>query len=240
MARKYIKGKDGKFAGSVPSTGSAPSGVPTIPSKTPDLITPDASSENYRQLALQYAAKQKVNAEFPIVDERYEENGEVYLGSSISTELEGKLTYDDGAYIATVVSNFDEGSEYIDEAFFTDSSEAETWLKEEITTRLTPIKEFAEGWENNRVAFLHDLEAECVEKDVWEDVIVSGGYPTAKLMNANSDMSAKISYYDDEQYSVVIKKYSELGDADGEEYLVHSVSTFEEGLNFARYFMARG
>lgn len=244
MARKYIQGKDGKFKGSLPSMGSAPAGLPVLPSKIADFTVPTATEASYHNLAAEYAAKKKAKAEFPLVDETYEEAGEIYYGSSLSSELEGNLTYDEGAYVATVISNFDEGSEYLEEEFFVDRAAAETWLKEAISERLTPMREFTEGWENNRIAFLHDLEAECEAKDINETIYVSGGYPAAKIVGSGK-YGGKVNYYDDDQYSVVIVRYEDIEDGEswepeGSEFLVHSVPTFEEGLNFVRYFAVRG
>lgn len=186
MSKKlYIKGKDGKFKGSVPSADSVPSSGPTALPSMPGTVTPgqQASQLTLEELKAKWAASKPDPTHSEIMSDYFDRSlvksynigvsdegqhlevpgvrGDVHLAGTINKQPEGYLaTYSPGD--TGEVNGVEETK------LFEDSASASEWLRSKMTRSGNYILDFEARWESNQEDIYRAIDEHATKND-WNE-----------------------------------------------------------------------
>lgn len=166
---KYIKGKDGKFKGSIPDMGSAPSTISNLPKKAANLDkkvargvgkqpyehpNPSSPTNEYssalesRSDTTQDSYFNHDTGSFKDAHVDYaESNNIVSLSSEVSKSLSGVAmpdSEDNNILKAEILNIYFDSRKTLEEKHFTNMSEAKVWIAERLNARTQLVGRFHE------------------------------------------------------------------------------------------------
>jgi len=262
MAKNYIKGKDGKFKGSVPSSSSMPSSLANnkLPSRpTETSVDSSGSRDDLARMAEELrnsgygrlqprSAPVWDNVDLTLTSEKGEEEGSAYYcfnnfsNDDVDTPLLGYITpRPNGGYLASYDIDVDGASETVQERDFLLKEEAEQWLQESMTQRAHYIINFDNDWREFPGDIQRKVDDALYNDPLWyesqhEDVRGEGiTIASATMQSVETNRSASIMGTDVSGYTTIIKEHADENDEIGTDFMIKHANTFEEALAFGRY-----
>jgi hypothetical protein len=181
---KYIKGKDGKFKGSIPDMGSAPSTISNLPKKAAHLdkkVARGVGKQPYEQdshsspvaeyfSGLESRSDTTQDSYFNHDTESFtdahvdyaEGNNIISIGSEVSKSLSGVAMPDSGdnnILKAEILNIYFDSRKTLEEKRFTNMSEAKVWIAERLNARTQLVGRFHELVSDNPDKLKASLEA---------------------------------------------------------------------------------
>lgn len=262
--KKYIKGKDGKFKGSIPSPASIPSvSTSKLPPLPVDASTPKTNKpqpETLRALAelkaVGYPAWESVLQEIPEVWDgvdltlksvESEDGGSEYYFKDFKTSdgssamlgsIEDSI---DGGYVATYEVELDGDLEEAGSETFSSKSEAEAWLEESMKRSADYIVNFDNTWKHFPGDIDREIEMNGCDKDFWHESGVrskpANGYGerSAYMRGSTPNRSVNIMGTEVTGYSVFIREHEDDNDEEGKGFMIKHANSFQEAIAFGRY-----
>jgi hypothetical protein len=192
--KKYIKGKDGKFKGSIPSPASIPSTptskLPPVPADSASSIPksanfyPDISdalaelkAADYPFRSMDRAPRRKPweDVDLTIKSGESEDGGTEYYFTNFESEhgneaILGNIDIsDDGGYVARYEIDLDGDLEEAGSETFSSKSEAEAWLQESMKRSADYIINFDNTWRLYPGDIDREIKMHGCDEDFWHE-----------------------------------------------------------------------
>lgn len=221
MSKKYIKGKDGKFRGSLPDMSNVPS-LPIVP-KLPKIPEPIfAPSEDI--LIRKRVYPNDIKAYF-LVEGSRDISGAVYPNEN-------------GTFTAELLATSYGSTDSISETVLASSGEAETYIKNKLNDFAYAIKSFDNKMASPEASeFLKLMSEEKAKEDTWQEQIDSTFGPrTAWMRSAETGMGATVQRYQSGYY-IRVHQYKDQWDREGSLILTKAYPDFDTSYYFASYIV---
>lgn len=262
--KKYIKGKDGKFKGSIPS----PSSIPSIPSSKLPPVPTDAASpqtEGHQQDVSKALAELKAagypfgsmdlaprrkpweDVDLTIKSGESEYGGTEYYFKNFEGEHGNEAVLgnidesDDGGYVAIYEIELDGAVEEAGSETFSSKSEAEAWLEESMKRSADYIINFDNTWRLYPGDIDREIKMHGCDEDFWHESGVrskpKNGYGgrSAYMRGSTPNRSVEIFGTEVTGYSVLIREHEDDNDEEGKSFMIKHANSFQEAIAFGRY-----
>lgn len=260
--RKYIKGKDGKFKGSVPSAGSIPSAGPTsLPSKA--FKSSPATDEDrgiahalaelkasgYGTVPATSRASNGIWNDFDLTldSSPSETGGTDYYFKNFATENGNEAVLGniekrpEGGYLATFEVEMDGDLEEVNSEIFLSKTEAEAWVQDSMQRSADYIVNFDNDWREFPGDIDRAIHLYGCDKDFWYESGVRSqpkneyGIRGAQMRGVTPHRSVDILGTEATGYSIIIKEHKDELDEEGKCFMLKHASSFKEAIAFGRY-----
>lgn len=233
MTKKYIKGKDGKFRGSVPDGKSVPTSLPQ------SFAPPVSSTDPEKYSALTDVYDKFKNAQekrdFEIQAWRGDTGGaSLYVNSKVDDISATVMESSDGKFTATVDVKYLDEHSCVDEKKFDSPVEAEQWAEEQLSRRTSAIKSFNESWEADAEQLRSNNEARVSGINGWVAQIDTSFGPPTGWMRAEQ-RGATVQRLGASGYLIRVHDYKNAYDQEGEMFLQKHLPDFDQAWELSRF-----
>lgn len=262
--KKYIKGKDGKFKGSIPSPASIPSvptsKLPPVPaaatSPQPEEYQQDVSkalaelkAANYPFGSMDRAPRRKPweDVDLTIKSGESEDGGTEYYFKNLESEhgneaILGNIDISDGGrYVAKYEIDLDGDLEEAGSETFSSKLEAEAWLQESMKRSADYMVNFDNTWKLYPGDIDRAIKMHGCDEDFWHESGVRSqpkneyGERSAYMRGSTPNRSVEIVGTEVTGYSVFIREHEDDNDDVGKSFMIKHANSFQEAIAFGRY-----
>jgi len=242
MGKKYVKGRDGKFRGSVSDGKDIPRSLQTTPTLAKGLANSDGEGPN-GGIAIAAAYQNFKTAtearDFEVSQWRDDTGGAALFMNNHVDEVSGTVFETDaGSFRATVDMQYLDRSSTVASKDFSRPTEAEDWVKDRLATYANEITEFDSEYEEDAISINDRVTKKLKTAHGWVEQTDSTFGPPTGWMRGNI-RGATVQRLGPSGYLVSVHDYKNDFDTEGELYLDRHMKDFDTAWSFARYLCAK-
>lgn len=244
--KKYIKGKDGKFRGSLPDPSTVPS-ISAPLSRLPEVSdTSNSVDNNYdvennvAEIYNKIAAARKTSDTVSLDEWIAETGGSVlFQRPEESKDLAATVQILDPNKVeaSITVKDVRGGENVLAYKTFNSPRDAESWATQELEKRTAVVSEFDWHYAVDDEEFAYNIDRQVALIPEWQEQIDTTFGPPTGWMRCNS-RGATVQRLGLTGYLVMVHNYRSAFDNDGEIFLERHVPTFEKAWAFAKFSCA--
>lgn len=244
MGKKYIKGRDGKFRGSVPDGLSVPQAVKEPPARPQGVGLANSHGEGPNGgIAIAAAYENFKTAtearDFEIAQWRDDTGGAALFINNRVDDISGTVMESDaGDFTATVDMQYLDRSSTVAAKTFSRPTEAEDWVKERLASYANEISEFDSAYEEDAISLNDSVSRTLKASHSWvEQSDSTFGPPTGWMRGAVR--GATVQRLGASGYLVSVHDYKNDADTEGSLYSSRHLPDFDSAWSFAKFLCAK-